>query len=329
VTTAQWKIGIVGCGLIGHRRALHLPASFELAAVFDPSVEAMERLTTGASATPRMASSAEEIVLDDHIDVVLIATPHNQLSPLTVASLERGKHCFVEKPGGASKDDIARIGAAADASGSIVRFGFNHRFHPSILSARNLIASGIYGDVASIRAVYGHGGRLGYETEWRARREIAGGGELVDQGSHLIDLIGFLAGIKQLEFVHLPTSFWKMEVEDNAFLALSLKQGGLAWLHTSWTEWKNTFRMEIALRKARIDIIGLGKSYGIETLVVHEMDETMQPPSTTSTIFESPDDSWATELSHFERALRGEPNLGATCNDVLGTWSIIEQAYSR
>ena len=129
-----------------------------------------------------------------------------------------------------------------------------------------------------IRARYGHGGRVGYEREWRAQREVSGGGELIDQGIHLIDLTRFLAGDVDLAFGELRTTFWDMDVEDNAFLALRPHAGGFAWLHASWTEWKNLFSLEIMLERAKIEIAGLGGSYGPETLTLFEMLPEMGPP---------------------------------------------------
>ncbi len=326
--TNPLRVGIIGCGLIGTRRAENLGSNFDLVTVFDPvfsSAEQIRRLTRSATT---VASSANDLLHAD-IDVVIVATPHNQLAPIATKALRAGKHCFIEKPGGISKSEITDIADTARESGRVVRFGFNHRFHPAIMRTREIIASGIHGKVMSIRSTYGHGGRLGYDKEWRADRTVSGGGELVDQGSHLLDLTRFLCGPFKLKFAHLATSFWEMEVEDNAFLALQLEAGGFGWLHASWTEWKNLFRLEVALERARIDVLGLGKSYGTETMRVHTMSPEMGPPSIDEQTFDGPDQSWEIEMWDFARVISGQSGLGATCEDVLSLWSVIEEAYSR
>jgi len=326
--TNPLRVGIVGCGLIGTRRAENLGPNFDLVTVFDPVASSAEQIrhTTGSPVT--IAPAVDDLLHSD-IDVVIVATPHNQLAPITTKALRAGKHCFIEKPGGISKSEIADIAATARESGGTVRFGFNHRFHPAIMKTREIIASGVHGKVMSIRSTYGHGGRLGYDKEWRADRAVSGGGELVDQGSHLLDLTRFLCGPFELEYAHLMTSFWDMKVEDNAFLALQLESGGFGWLHASWTEWKNLFRLEVALERARIDVLGLGKSYGTETMRVHTMSPELGPPTIEEQTFDGPDQSWELEMQDFARAIAGQSGLGATCEDVFSLWSVIEEAYSR
>ena len=165
---------------------------------------------------------------------------------------------LIEKPGGRDLAGVAQVAALARERGIEVRVGYNHRFHPSILAAKEMVDSGRHGPILHIRARYGHGGRPGYEKEWRAQREISGGGELIDQGLHLIDLVRFLAGDVDLAFAELRTDFWPMDVEDNAYIALRSRVGAFAWLHASWTEWKNIFSFEIAMRDAKIEVQGLG-----------------------------------------------------------------------
>jgi predicted dehydrogenase len=120
-----------------------------------------------------------------------------------------------------------------------------------------------------------------------------------------------------------------MEVEDNAFLALRLGNNALAWLHASWTEWKNLFRLEMSFEFARIDINGLGRSYGTEQLTLHKMSPDMGPPETSIWSFPEPDHSWGLELQDFYRAVNGEPDNCATLEDALATWGVVEGAYTR
>jgi predicted dehydrogenase len=236
---------------------------------------------------------------------------------------------LLEKPGARRPDELDEVGELAATTARVVRVGFNHRFHPAIAEAARLVRSGRCGPVMVIRARYGHGGRLGYEREWRADRARSGGGELLDQGVHLIDLVEYLAGPSSLAYASIGTHFWPMEVEDNAFVHLRTDGGADAWLHASWTEWKNLFSFEVACRTAKLEITGLGGSYGPETLVVHEMSEQLGPPLTRSTQWPPGDGSWHAELEDVERAITGATSLGTTLAECRAHLGKVRDAYAR
>lgn len=259
MTATIQGIGIIGCGLIGTKRARSLPSSCRLIAVHDTNRASAETLISEIG-SGEVVDSIDEVIRDERIDVVIVATAHSSLASIALGAVENGKHVLIEKPGARNADELSAVKIAAEISGRRVRVGFNHRFHPAMLLAHKLINSGAYGDLLWIRGRYGHGGRIGYDREWRAIKDVSGGGELLDQGSHLIDLTRFFFGDVSMTYAHLTTAFWDMEVEDNAFLQLQPECGGTAWLHASWTEWKNTFSLEITLKTAKIDISGLGEA---------------------------------------------------------------------
>lgn len=320
---------IIGCGLIGAKRARALEElGIPVTMVYDTRREASERLA-GSLPSATVAGSIVEAVGEPSVAFAVIATSHSSLVPMASAALEAGVDVLVEKPGGQDLGAVEHLAALASERGRRVRVGFNHRFHPALLKAHELVVSGTYGPVMNIRARYGHGGRLGYEREWRADRSLSGGGELLDQGIHLIDLTRFLVGDVELAFSELRTDFWDMEVEDNAFIALRARSGAFAWLHASWTEWKNMFSFEIAMRTAKVEISGLGGSYGVERLTLHEMLPEMGPPMTTSWEWPRQDMSWAAEVDDVLRALRGEPAVGASLDDCLAALEVVEEAYRR
>jgi predicted dehydrogenase len=158
---------------------------------------------------------------------------------------------------------------------------------------------------------------------------MSGGGELLDQGIHLIDLTRYLAGDVELAFADLTTAFWPMTVEDNAFVCLRVQRGGVAWLHASWTEWKNLFSYELAYRTGKIEIQGLGGSYGVERLTLYEMRPEMGPPDTSSWEWPRGDDSWGAELADVVAAIGGSPGRGATIDDAIAALEIVEEAYKQ
>jgi predicted dehydrogenase len=320
-------VGLIGCGRIGEKRAAALPDGCALRAAHDVNRQSAESLARRFSAA--VSNNSDELLARDDIDIVVIATTHDHLAQLAVTALERGKHVFVEKPGGRNPDELRLIHQAAKRTGLVAAVGFNHRFHPAIAQAKVIIDSGEYGRLLWLRGRYGHGGRLGYEREWRASRALSGGGELLDQGCHLIDLTLHLCGTAELDYARLTTSFWPMEVEDNAFLALRLAGGATAWLHVSWTEWKNLFSLEITLEKAKLEVGGLGGSYGTEVLVVHRMKPEMGPPTTTRTEFAAADDSWRLELLDFIARIEGRTSTGADLPSSVAVHEIIAEAYRR
>jgi predicted dehydrogenase len=224
---------------------------------------------------------------------------------------------------------LRAIRDAARNRGLTVRVGFNHRFHPGVQRLHQLLTERDGGPLLYVRARYGHGGRLGYEQEWRADPALSGGGELLDQGIHLIDLTRYLAGDVDLAFAELTSAFWPMPVEDNAFLCLRVRGGGTAWLHASWTEWKNLFSFELTQRDRKFEIAGLGGSYGVERLTLYEMRPTMGPPDTTAWEWPAGDDSWAVELADVIAAVNGAPGVAATIDDAIAALEIVEEAYQR
>ena len=259
----------------------------------------------------------------------MIATPHDQLAQIALAAVEAGRHVLVEKPAGRRPAEVAPLVAAATKHGRIVKVGFNHRFHPAIARAKALADDGRIGPLFFIRGRYGHGGRIGYEKEWRFDPEISGGGELIDQGSHLIDLSRWFLGDLTLAYGAVPNYFWPARVEDNCFLALAGEQKRMAWLHASWTEWKNLFVFEIMGRDGKLTIEGLGGSYGTERLTFHRMLPQMGPPETTIWEFPFPDRSFADEFENFVAAVEGRAPAIGDISDAYANLSIIQAVYDR
>ena len=319
------RLTIIGCGLIGSKRAAAASAH-EIVAVCDPNAERRERLARQTSARA-VADWREAIGID--ADAVIIATPHDQLAPIALAAVEAGRHVLVEKPAGRRPAEVAPIVAAAKARGRIVKVGFNHRFHPAIARAKALADEGQIGPLLFIRGRYGHGGRIGYEKEWRFDPEISGGGELIDQGSHLIDLSRWFLGDLALAYGAVANYFWPARVEDNCFLALEGEEKRMAWLHASWTEWKNLFVFEIMGRDGKLTVEGLGGSYGTERLTFHRMLPQMGPPETTIWEYPFPDRSFADEFENFVAAVEGRAPAIGDIDDAHANLSIIQAVYDR
>lgn len=319
------NVAVVGCGLIGRKRVQAMPPGTRVVALADLDRSRAEALAATLPYPATVTADAEEAVAG--ADLAIVATVHSALAECAIAALKAGCHVLVEKPGGRDLADLRAVADAAAAAGKVVRVGFNHRFHPALLKAKELSAG--YGPLIYVRGRYGHGGRLGYEKEWRADKAVSGGGELVDQGVHLIDLTRYLVGDVDLAFAETRTDFWPMAVEDNAYLALRPRRGGFAWLHASWTEWKNIFSLELAFREAKLEIFGLGGSYGTERLTLYEMLPEMGPPPTTIWEYPRGDASWQRELVDVLGAIAGAEALGAGLEDSIAAFTVVEEAYAR
>jgi predicted dehydrogenase len=227
------RVAVVGCGLIGHKRAKSLVGlGHELVAVSDVVIGKAVQL---AGDYPGCTAMAEwrDLVKRSDVDAVVVSTTNDSLSIVTLAAVKAGKHVLVEKPAARSVQELHPVLDAVKKAGVVVRVGFNHRFHPALHNAKRLVDSYAVGLLMFVRGRYGHGGRVGYDREWRANPALAGGGELLDQGVHLIDLTRwFLGNIAEVSG-QIGTFFWDMPVEDNGFLLLRTAGGEVGWLHAS------------------------------------------------------------------------------------------------
>jgi len=321
------RVAIVGCGLIGQKRAKALRAA-RLVAVADTVFERAARLAAQHPGCEPVGAWRACVARPD-VDAVVVSTINASLAEVTLHAVEQGKHVLVEKPAARSPRELEPVLEAARRASVVVKVGFNHRFHPAFSKARELFDGGAIGPALYVRARYGHGGRVGYDREWRADPALAGGGELLDQGVHLIDLARWFLGDFAEVSGHVDTFFWDMPVEDNGFLLLKTPGGRVAWLHASCTEWKNLFSFELFARDGKLQVDGLGGSYGVERLTHYRMLPEMGPPETTMWEYPGADNSWDLEFADFAEAIgqRREP-LG-TLHDALAALEVIDHVYEQ
>jgi predicted dehydrogenase len=324
------RVAILGCGRIGAKRAQALGHGETVVGCYDVDPRACKSLADRHRCVA-CATADELFALTP--DVVVVAASHDRLAELAERALCAGAHVLVEKPAGISVAQIDRLLDCQRASGRLVKVGFNHRFHPALARTWQEVHSGRHGELMHLRARYGHGGRPGYEREWRADPRRAGGGELIDQGMHLLDLAHWLAGPLPLHSALLRTQFWEMPVEDNAALILGEaepRRGPWAMLHVSWTEWKNLFSLEVFCRDAKLEVDGLVRSYGPQRLRIHRMGPDLGPPKLQEIAYPDEDVSWRREWTHFTDAIEaadGRPLLGGLL-DARYAWSQVEAAYA-
>ncbi len=322
------RVGIVGAGRMGRIRSLSAKAhpQCELVEVVDVIPEHAHSLA--AEIGCRAGTDWRKLLEREDVEAIVVATPHKYLAPITTAALKAGNHVFCEKPGARSAAEAETVLKAVYGSWpsanpkcgqslakqTEVRLvvGFTLRHYPVVVRARELIVGGVIGQPMYVRARYGHGGRPGYELEWRGNAELAGGGELLDQGVHLIDLSRWFLGEFEKVLGSVGTYFWGTKqsspngsLEDNAFLLLRTETGRTAWLHASWTQWKNLFSFEVYGEDGSLQINGLGGHYGPQQLGIARRRPKGGPPEMEELHFpvgeeqSSQDDVWAREWSAF------------------------------
>lgn len=273
----------------------------------------------------------------DQFDAAFVCTPNNVTADLCIEGLRQCRHVFCEKPPGRNWEDFSRIAeAAVSVPGHTLVFGFNHRLHPSVQAAKALIGEGGLGDVLFIKGVYGKSGGTRYRENWRNNREISGGGILLDQGIHMLDIFQLFVGPLTVVDAVLTDSFWGCSVEDNAFVLLRSEQGVPAFLHSSATLWKHTFRIEIGCRDGYLVATGLLSqtgSYGREQLVIGKRqfeDEALALGNPREEIIHfDRDESWDREVNEFIAAVKeGRPPSHGTLEEARRVMQVIRDVYA-
>jgi predicted dehydrogenase len=297
-------VAVIGCGLIGARRAAAATAhpGSRLVTVTDSDAERAAAVAGQHGA--ELVEDWRAAVTRPDVDVVVVSTPNAWLADIGIAALRAGRHVLIEKPMGRNVGEAELLASAAAEARGVLRVGFNHRFHPALGRAQALVTEGTLGPVLSIRARYGHGSRPGCEQEWRADPALAGGGELTDQGVHVADLIHWFAGMPARAFGYVQTAFWPIApLEDNGFGLFRYGDGRVAQMHVSMTQWRNLFSFEVFCAGGSVTVEGLGGSYGVERLVVARRRSEGGAPEMAEVHFEGADESWAREWDAFLAAV--------------------------
>ena len=297
------NVGIIGAGYIGAKRAevIRNLKKDKVVSVFD--IDANKSLALAKKIGASAVSSSKDIFKDKRIDTVIIATINSASAQLCLEAIRNKKNVLCEKPLGINYKEARKVFFAAKNNKVILKVGFNHRFHGAIRKARHFAQSGAIGELMYMRAVYGHGGRKGYDLEWRMNKKFSGGGELLDQGVHLLDLFRWFLGEFKEGVAFCENMFWnKSKLEDNAFCTLRTKDGKVAQMHASATQWKNKFSIDIFGKKGYIKIEGKGGSYGQERLIIGRRKKLGVRPVEQGFLYDK-DASWEEEWKNFRQAI--------------------------
>jgi predicted dehydrogenase len=322
----RYRVGIIGAGSIGTKRAEAIAVSRKgkLVVVADRDHDRARIL--GNKYGVESVKDWKHLVLRNDIDAVIVAVPNAFAAPIVLAALRAGKHVLCEKPLGISSKESRAIVVAAKNANRVVKVGFNHRFHLALLKAHKIFEQGGIGRVLFIRARYGHGGRQGMEKEWRFDRKMSGGGELLDQGVHLIDLARWFAGDFSNVYGVTTTKFWKTDLDDNAFVLMGNRQVTV-FFHVSTTNWKNIFSCEVLGEEGFLQVEGKGGSYGEEVLTYGRRKPKFGVPEIEVFRFPATDKSWEREWDNFTRAIAGKAEVIGCATDGLRANQLVEAVY--
>jgi len=326
------NVGIVGLGKMGGTRAdvIRKHPELDLFAVCDV-------LKSKSKEFPECEffHDYNELLKQD-IAAVFICTPNRYIPEIAVAALERGIHAFCEKPAGRNLNDVKMMWEAEKTNpGTKLKFSFNHRYHEAVLEAKSIVDSGRLGRIMWIRGTYGKAGGPLYDKEWRGKPEISGGGILIDQGIHMLDLVRMFCGDFTDIHSFITRSYWQIKVEDNAFIIMKNVSGQIAMIHSSATQWQHRFLMEIYLEKGYLTIDGIlssTRTYEPETLKIARClyDGEGYPlpnPQETLTLYEE-DKSWYLEVDDFVRCiLEDKPVDVGSSQDAYKTMELVQKIY--
>ena len=327
------RVGIAGYGVVGKTRhkSLELNTSYKVTAISESSVEARKSIPKGID----IFNDYKSLIADAKIDVVFISLPNQFAAEASSLSLQKGLHVFCEKPPARTHAELLAVKEQSLKSPNLkLMYGFNHRFHLSVEEAKSIIDSNSLGRIINMKGLYGKSQMISFnQTDWRTSREAAGGGILLDQGIHMLDLIRYLSGESFTQvFSFIDNAFWNFDVEDNAYVLMKSPKGVVAQLHSSATQWRHVFNLEITLEKGSLILGGLltgSKSYGDEVLTVISSDPLVDkgtPRELTSKY--NKDVSWDNEIKYFSNALENNTSIErGNIDDALETMLLIEEIY--
>lgn len=324
------KVGIAGYGIVGKRRHKYIDQhdNMRTMAVCDQTFRDEGQFDGGI----KFYKSYKDLLNED-LDVLFVCLTNDIAAEVTIAGLEKGLHVFCEKPPGRDLNDIVKVKECKKKYPQLkLKYGFNHRYHDSVMDALRIVQKKELGEVINLRAVYGKSKIISFgQTDWRTKRSIAGGGILLDQGIHMVDLLRVFAGDFKDIYSFISNDFWKYDVEDNAYALMRTERGIVAMLHSSATQWRHHFQLDISLEKGSIVLGGIlsgSKSYGAETMkIIWAGDDGEGDPQEQSTRYNK-DPSWWREICEFADAiLNNQPIQNGTVEDALKTMQLVCRIY--
>ncbi|HEY1463063.1 MAG TPA: Gfo/Idh/MocA family oxidoreductase [Terriglobales bacterium] len=321
-------VAIIGAGNIGRIRANVIKNSraARVCAVADLDFTRAQELARAADA--QAIEEWKDAIRSPDVDVVIVATPTKFHAEAIRASLEAGKHVLCEKPLARSVRETEMFSHLPESSQLILKTGFNYRYMAHVRKAKDIVDSGALGPVYFLRCHYGHGGRPGYEQSWCTDLDLSGGGVLLEQGIHILDLTRYLLGEPSQVLATDSRYFWNFAaVEDNSFLLLRTSVAQTAEIHVSWTQWVNLFSLELLGRDGYLHLTGRDGHYGPQKLVWGKRQANHGRPEEQTFEFSGHNDSWELEWQDFVNAIQVRRQPMGNLSDGIRALELVEAAY--
>ena len=329
--TKLLKVAIAGYGVVGRRRreCVERDSRLKIVAVCDQVFSSDGEFEDGV----RFFSDYKSLLNED-IDILIVCMTNDIAAEVTIAGLNGGMHVFCEKPPGRTVKDIEDVISCEKKHLTLkLMYGFNHRYHDSVQDALKIVSSGELGSIINIRGVYGKAKMITFnQPDWRTKREISGGGVLLDQGIHMVDLMRLFGGEFIDVYSFISNNHWGYDVEDNAYALMRSSSGVIAMLNSSATQWRHRFHLDINLQNGSLILGGIlsgTKSYGAETLkVVYADPENDRGDPREQTTQYNKDPSWDIEINTFVDAIiKGNKILSGSSDDALRTMKLVYKIY--
>ena len=353
------EVAIIGYGIVGQRRKNFIDKhpNLKTVAVCDvrfleksflsvnqnmhnnyDELEKLSKLSNVSGALSneiRFYSDYKILFNEKKVDVVFVCLP-NYLSPeVTIKALESGCHVFCEKPPGRTVEDIKAVRNIEFKNKNLkLKYGFNHRYHGSVKKAKKIIDDKLFGEIINFRGVYGKSSVVPVKSEWRCQKKFSGGGILLDQGIHMLDLFRFFCGDFNEIKSFISNSYWNYDVEDNAYAIMRDKKGRIAMIHSSATQWQHRFKLEITFEKGYIELSGIlsgSKSYGQEKLkIISKKDNSLVGSHEIKEINYLNDNSWNDEIIDFTNNILKDENVNIGSSfDALKVMELVYNIYNE
>ena len=331
----KFIFGIVGAGLMGKRRAKSLTGFPEAELVYVSDVDKEKAENLAKEYDCKWTTNYLDIMNDNKINCIIVSVINNKLYDITKEAIKSGKHVFVEKPVATNLEDISELVNLSKKNKVVVKVGFNHRFLPAIIKAKALFYNNEIGKLMFIKATYGQKSRIGFEKEWRSKKNLSGGGELLDQGVHVIDLCHlFMKKVTGVGGI-VSNLFWKSDVDDNDFFYLKDENDKIAFIHTSSSLWRNTFQFNIHGTKGMIEIEGLRGHYGFPKLkLLKRNDEKSKEVGVyqfDEKVFDFSDKelTFVSEMENFLNAIKEKEEINGDLIDAKNTLTVVFDLYDK
>ena len=352
------RVGVIGYGVVGQRRRFFIDRNphLETVAVCDVRfnkdgtmidgsnfnytydiLENQSKVKPSSGLTDdgfQYYNNYQEMIAESELDILFVSVPNYLAPEATIAGLETGLHVFCEKPPGRTVEDIKRVIEVEKKYPQLkLKYGFNHRYHGSVKKAKKIIDSKQFGDIINFRGVYGKSSIVPFIDQWRSKKKYSGGGILLDQGIHMLDMFRYFCGDFEEVKSFVSNNYWGHDVEDNAYAIMRDKQGRVALIHSSATQWQHSFRLEITFKEGFLELSGIlsgSKSYGQEKLlVVPKQEESVNGSLSGNMTQFLEDNSWEDEIDEFaDIIINDKPVVQGSSYDALKVMELVYKIYN-